>query len=171
MNLRKFGAVIGLSIVLPLLTPLLSHGSEIPRAAVSSDKPAAQKTVEENEITKDVRMGLKAWFNGDTPKAEEIFSQLVENNCENPVPYQALAIIFSDRHANYDRVTELYSRHKVLSAKSMQSYRDVIDSIREYAGKGSPQAQLLLARVTGWGMNGSINTYRSMLLLRSSLVL
>ena len=147
MTLRRFWPAFGLTVLLSISQAFAATSGD---QTVSPDAaPAAEKSVEA-KIREETAQALKTWFEGDAAGAEKIFARLTKDGCKNPVPYQALALILSDRHERYDEVAALYSRHKVLSGGGSADYRAALGIIKKYADKGSPQALVLLARVTGW---------------------
>jgi len=113
-----------------------------------------------------IEKALRNWFSGNQEEATLIFTQLTGSQCQNPVPYHALAIILSDRRRDYDRIAWLYNRHKVLLTGNAEQYKTVLPTIKEFADKGCSQALLLLSRMTNWGLNGGIANWKAMLLLR-----
>ncbi len=110
--------------------------------------------------------GLKNWFEGNDAEAEKIFSELTAENTEDPVPYHALAMLLSDRRTDYPRITELYNRHRVLAPDNQEAYKAILPLLDEYAAAGCLQAQLMRAHTFGWGLGGSPNYVRLLLLLR-----
>lgn len=162
MTLRRLRPAFWLFV----LTALCFSFSDIALGDGVPQEGAQKESNAETSIRVETERGLRAWFTGRAAEAENIFSRLVKDNCQNPLPYHALAILLSEQHKDYTTIAELYSRHKVLSAKNEQDYAESIELIKEYAESGSPQAQLLLARICGWGLDGTLNLYRSMLWLR-----
>ncbi len=122
---------------------------------------------DEKQISPDderITHGLKIWFEGQDEEAEKIFSALLAENSENPIPYHALAILLNDRQRDYPRITELFNRHRVLELDHLKEYQKILPLLDEYVSKGCVQAQLMRARTLSWGLGGS--PIQAMLLLR-----
>ncbi len=113
---------------------------------------------------KRIEQGLKIWFEGNDEEAEKIFSALLSENSENPIPYHALAILLNDRQTEYPRITELFNRHRVLELDHLAEYQKIVPLLDEYVLKGCVQAQLMRARTLSWGLGGT--PIQAMLLLR-----
>ncbi len=127
---------------------------------------SAQLSLHDAETDIAVEKGLICWFEGNTEKAEKILSELTDSGTANPVPYHALAIMVIDRQHDYPRALRLYNRHRALAPNHTREYRAILPLLDKYAAQGCVQAQLMRARLTEWGLAGSIDFSRGMLFLR-----
>jgi TPR repeat protein len=127
---------------------------------------AASPSLHDAETNASIEKGLIDWFEGRTEKAEKIFNELVDSGTANPVPYQALAIIVIDRQRDYPKAARLYNRHRALAPNHTGEYRAILHLLDKYTDLGCVQAQLMRARLTEWGLAGSLDFSRGMLFLR-----
>lgn len=163
MNFSKY-VLTGIIVTALICSP--AAAAEVQDSAEKTD--AIEKQSAETVEKKEAEEALSEWFKGHPATAEKKLSALVGKNTENPVVWQALAILLSDKGTagDYARITRIYNEHRVKLIKHPEYYPALSPMIKKYAEAGSTAAQFLYARTAQMGLSGSFNPAAPMLMMR-----